>query len=474
LAATTWLSSWERADSQVGNKSATLASATAAPVRLPLSLEQQGYLGLGRSGYGTIASCSEVTGRLRIGALTDAVREVIGRHEPLRMRLQRDAGEVSQVFLEPGAVRADWTQADIDDDSNLDDYLMADLVPDRDGAVRLLILNDSEDHAYALALIDHLACDGWSSRLFLGELWHAYRAITAGRGPGLPPISGSYSGFIDRQRAMAKRSERNRGYWEAHAERFACAATGLPQASGPARDGLGRADIVAVANRHGVERARELARALGVSPNTLPLAALVLAAASLADSDTVGISFAYAGRDRQDLHPLIGVFHRRVPLLADQVTAGSLGDFVTGLSRSVLDALRHSRAPYSASEFDAAVQGHRDRPLVDVLYNQVSEFFGQPSGRGSVGVGDDTEVSFPGTHFRPARWHSYQESRLRLVVAGGTRPAMRLIFNEGLVAETQARLLLDRTLAIVESMSPAVAGSPTSRFVSSAIAGGSE
>jgi len=458
----------------VANDPATLAPDTAAPVRLPLSLEQQGYLGLGRNGYGTIASCSEVTGRLRIGTLTDAVREVIGRHEPLRMRWQRDAGEVSQVFLEPGVVRADWTQADLDDDSSLDRYLMADLVQERDGALRLLVLNDSEDHAYALALIDHLACDGWGAQIFLGELWHAYRAISAGRAPGLAPISASYSGFIRRQQATAQRSDRSRGYWEAHAERFARAATGLPPASGPARDGVGRADIVAMASRHRVERARELARELGVSPNTLPLAALVLAAASLADSDAVGVSFAYAGRDRRDVHPLIGVFHRRVPLLAERVTAGNLGDFITGLSRTVLDALGRSRAPYSASEFDAAVRGHRDRPLVDVLYNQVSEFFGQPSGQRSLRVGDEAEVSFPGMHFRPARWHSYQESRLRLIVAGGFRPTMRLIFNEGLVAEATARLLLDRTLAIVESMSPAVAGSPTSRFVSSAIARGGE
>lgn len=443
---------------------------TLTGARLPLSLEQRGYLGLGRKGYGTIAACSDITGPVRIDVLNDAVREVVRRHEPLRMRMRHDAEGAGQFFVDPDLVPAQWEVVPVPAGYDLDDHLGRELDPQRDGAIRLLMLKDGEDHAFALALLDHMACDGFGARVFLSDLWLAYRAIAAGGRPALPPLTRTYADHIRAQQAAAGRAERVRGSWEALAERFARSATGLPGPRGQAEAGRGRSDIAAVVQPEHARRAGELARALGVSPNTLPLAGLVLAAASIAERDCVGISFIYAGRDVAGSKSLVGAFHRHVALLTERITEGTLGEFVSGVSRGVFEALRRSRAPYSASDFDAAVRSHRDTPVVDVLYNQVSEFFGRPGDSEPLKVDDHTAVTFPGVHFRPARWRSYQEPRLRMVAGGGAQPVLRLIFNQGLVAEDHARLLLDRTLAMLESMTPEAAGSRVPEFISSAIA----
>jgi hypothetical protein len=440
-----------------------------AEERVPLSLEQRDYLGLGRTGYGTIAACSRVTGPLRVDALTDAVAEVISRHEPLRMRLRYDDDDVSQVFLSPPQVPTGWTVQPLSGHAELDRYLAADLDRARDGALRLMVLADTEERAYVLVLADHLACDGWGSQLFLRELWLAYRSIADGRAPELPSLTRTYSDFVRAQQALARRSKASHGYWEAMAGRFAGSATGLARPCGAAEDGAGRADLKIVVPRHTIEQVRALARVLSVSPNTLPIGSLVLAASSMAEADSVGISFAYAGRDLPGVQQLIGVFHRRVPLLVERIAAGDLGQFLTGLAGTTFDAIRRSRAPYSAAEFDSAVGAGRAEPAVDVLYNQIPAVFGSPGHGESLPVQSGTVIDFPKVHFRPVRWRSYREPRLRIVAGGGEQPVLQLIFNQGLVAADEARRLADRMVAILGAMSPDLAHCPVPRFVQSAI-----
>ena len=334
---------------------------------------------------------------MRTDVLTKAVREVVARHEPLRMRLRHDEEGTGQVFVGAEAVRADWEEVALTSPAELDRYLSAPLDSGH-GAMRLLMLRDGEDHAYPLALLNHLACDGWGTRVFLRELWLAYRAIAADRSPDLPPIARTYSDHIRDQQAVAQRSGHRRGYWAAQADRFAQAATGLPEPQGPAANGVGRADIVRVFRGEPVKRALELARVLGVSPNTLPLAGLALAAASLADSDCAAISFIYSGRDTPAVQPLVGVFHRPVGLPVE-VSGESLGTFLVGVSRSVFDALRHSRAPYSAGRRVRCRRAtRRESPLVNVLYNQVAGFFGQATEGKPLRVDDQATVTFPGAH----------------------------------------------------------------------------
>ena len=440
-----------------------------AAERVPLSLEQRDYLGLGRTGYGTIAACSRVTGPLQIGALTDAVAEVISRHEPLRMRLRYDDDDVTQEFLSPPQVPARWTELPLSGYAELDRYLVADLDRARDGALRLMVLAEAEERAFVVVLADHLACDGWSSQIFLRELWQAYRSIAAGQAPQLPSLTRTYSDFIRAQQALAARSKASRGYWEAMAGRFARSATGLARPHGSAEDGAGRADLKIVVPRETVERVRELARLLGVSPNTLPLGSLVLAASSMAESDSVGISFAYAGRDLPGVQQLIGVFHRRVPLLVERTADGDLGQFLTTLARTTFDAIRRSRAPYSAAAFDSAVGAARAEPAVDVLYNQIPAVFGSAWRGESLPVQSQTVIDFPKVHFRPARWQSYREPRLRIIAGGGERPVLQVIFNTGLVDADEARALADRMAAVLGAMSPEAAHCPVASFVQSAM-----
>lgn len=437
---------------------------------LPLSVAQHDYLRLGRKGYGAVPVYSKVTGPLRFEALADATRHVIARHEPLRMRLNSDGA--SQVFLAPELVSPQWHTASLTDRADLDHYLTAHLDRERDGALQLMLLPETAEQTHVLALVDHLACDGWSVQVFLRELWSAYSQIIKGETVSLPPIARQYSDYVRSQQARTRPSEAARRYWETWVDGFARYPTGLwPQ--GDAGEGAGRADVVTTVAPDAVRRTAEVARLLQVSPNLLPLGSMVLAAWSMAatgpGSDTVGVSFVYSGRDVPGVQPLIGVFQRHVAVLVTEITSGTVADFFKRLSRTVLDSLRFSRAPFSARDFNAQVAARREKPVVDVLYNQIPALFGQPRSSTPLQVDEHTNVQFAGVHFSPSRWRSYQEPRLRMTVGGGDQPNVQAIFNEGLLPEEQARCFVERTVAILEALNVGVTDHQVARFVDSTL-----
>ena len=446
--------------------------ATAGPASaeaLPLSYEQRDYFGLERHGYGAIPACACITGPLDTGALTAAAQQVIDRHEPLRMRLRVAQADVSQTFDAPGARPAVWVAAPGEGPGQLEACLSTDLNRDREGAVRLQLLREGPDRTVALAMVDHMACDAWGARVFLRELWTTYRAIAGGQTPALPPLTYQYSDHIGMQQARAASPSRAaEQYWRGYAQRYAASASGLRRL-GPPEPAAGRADLCAVLPASSVQRARELAHHLGVSVNSLPLACLVLAAWSMGNADSIGVSFIYAGREAARTRPLVGAFHRTLPLLAPDISATSVAGFVTAVSAAMMQAMRLSRAPYSARGFDAAVSAHRQASDVGILYNQIPTALGKPLSSEPLALGDQTTVEFPTPHFWPCRWHHYAEPRLRVVMGGGSSPTMRVIFNEASVAEEDARAILTRVGAFLGAIGDDTPQAPVPAFVDSAL-----
>lgn len=436
---------------------------------LDLSSEQRDYLGLGRRGYGAIPTCSLVEGDLDRDLLEAAVRTVVARHEPLRMRLHAlDDGTLRQSFAPPDDPAVAWAESDL---SEAADPLAAVLGTGvgaldlrHEEPLRLHLLRQGERRTYVLALLDHLATDGWGSYLFNWELWRGYRALRHGRPPALPELPLSYTDhLLGRHKVPPGRERLIRDHWQAVADRYADAGGGLPAAA--PTQGRGRGDLVRDVLPESAARATALAEGLGLSANTVPLACLLLAAWSLGERDSVALSFIYAGRDRPATRSLVGVFHRHVPLVVDDVPAGSLADLLRKVADGVLEGVRRSRPPYSARLFSELLAERGATPGIKLLYNQVDATFGRAR-RGSARQLDDRSTArFVDSHFWPGRWHGYHEPTLRLVVGGGEAPTIQAIYNDGRLAETDAVALVDRMAALLRAMAPEAAERSVREFV---------
>jgi hypothetical protein len=420
----------------------------------PLSFEQRDYLNLARKDYGGVPVCARVTGPVDIGVLRRAACHVVARHEPLRMRLQSDASGTRQAFDDPRTADAEWPVVPLAPGQSLCEHMASGPDRETDGAVRFRLLAEGGERFYALALVDHLACDGWSAGILQRELWSAYRAIAAGQEPRLPPVERTYTDYVLAQGQAPSRFRQDT--WNAKVADFAASSSGLTR-RGAAISGAGRADVVAKTRAGTAERVRLLAEALGVSVNTVPLGCLALAAWSMAGGDSVGLWFIYAGRDQPRTRGLIGVFHRHVPLVVRNIAGKTLAQYMTAVARAVLEALRSTRPPFSAREFEAAVAERQEAPVLGLLCNQVSPSFGQQLAEGSQprADGDALDVEPVYAHFWPCRWQSYQEQRLRVMVGGGREPQLRAIFNEGCAAPEEAHELLARTASLLSALTVA-------------------
>jgi hypothetical protein len=438
----------------------------------PLSFEQSDYLSREYSGFGTIAACSKVKGAIDAGLLAEAARYVVARHEPLRMRLLRRPDGLRQVFADPGMVDTKWLNLSMTDPGQLYVHAAEKLDPERNGPVYLKFLHQDDEQAYLIALLDHLACDGWSAYLFVRELWGTYRIMACGEPPDMSPVRFSYSDYIlGQQRLSDRRLNDAQSFWGAHALSFAESDSGL-WIQGPASDLGGRADLVAVIEPGCVETARLFARALSLSPNVIPLACIILASWSMTDSDCVGVSFIYGGRDNPRTRFLIGLFRRYVAVVAQDISRGTVADFLASLAKTVFEAIWWSRAPYSSHEFEARVARHRSKPMVDILYNQIDPIFGEGRLGDVQQLGEEAIAEIvESPHFSADRWRGFNEQRLRLVLGGGGRPTMQAIFNEGCVTGSDVNRLLGRTVALLGAMTTEVSDVPVGRFVRSALAG---
>lgn len=436
----------------------------------PLSFEQRDYLSRGHTGFGTIAACTEISGPIDFEVLTRAAQYVIGRNQPLRMRLTRCPEGLRQAFAEPDLVDVDWVSLTMAARGDIYRHASEKLDAQQNKPLKLKFLRQDEKQAYLVALLDHLACDGWSSYLFLEQLWNTYRVVARGEKPDPRPMRYEYSDYVlDQQRSASRRPGGAAAYWRDRAERFAVSDSGLSP-RGPAVADGGRADLVGDIEREGVGEARQLAQSLGLSPNIIPLGCIALAAWSMSDRDSVGLSFIYAGRDNPRTRSMLGLFRRYVSLVAERIHEGTVASFLAELSKATLDAVLRSRPPYLAGEFEAAVERLRGRPAVDILYNQVDQVFGEDQIGRVAQVDSRTIVEAVGDpHFSAARWRGFSEGRLRLVLSGGERPSLQAIFNQGCVAEDDARCVLDRTVALIEGMRPHVAGRPVREFVRSTL-----
>ncbi|MFE7409485.1 amino acid adenylation domain-containing protein [Streptomyces laurentii] len=184
---------------------------------IPLSFSQsrfwfQGELDRGGDSPNT-SMALRLTGRPDVGALRDALRDVVTRHESLRTVIPVTAGVPGQRILEPTAIELPVRRiAEEDVETAVADaagYLfdLAREIPLR----AVLLAVDSPDrpvprdeHQYpvhVLAItVHHIAIDGWSVAPFLRDLSQAYTARLDGRPPSWEELPFQYVDFALWQR----------------------------------------------------------------------------------------------------------------------------------------------------------------------------------------------------------------------------------------------------------------------------------
>ncbi|WP_156749679.1 non-ribosomal peptide synthetase, partial [Mycobacterium sp. E1747] len=182
------------------------------PAVIPLSFGQSRLWFLdqltGPSAVFNMAVALALTGRLDVGALGAALADVVGRHESLRTVFPHRDGVPYQDVVAPERAHFGWGVVDATAWSRhrLTESIGAaarhtfDLSSETPLYARLFAV--SEDEHVLVAVVHHIAADGWSVAPLVSDLAAAYASRCIGHAPQWAPLPVQYADYTLWQRAQ--------------------------------------------------------------------------------------------------------------------------------------------------------------------------------------------------------------------------------------------------------------------------------
>jgi amino acid adenylation domain-containing protein len=288
--------------------------------------------------------------------LRRAAGEVVRRHDALRAVFTAEGGEPVQT-----AAPARGVPVPVVDLSRLDEAERGAEAVRRirfEGALpfdlgsgllaRVAVLRlDAEDHV-VLVTHHHIASDGWSMSLFVGEMLEAYRALLAGAVPALPELPVRFADFAAWQRDElgGDPSAGDLAWWRDHLA-GAPSLLELP-VDRPRSAAQGTAGAIHAFELPAelLEAVQVLARAEGATPFMALLAAFATLLSRWSGQDDVVVGSPIAGRTRAETERLVGFFANTLPLRTDLSGDPPFRELLRRVREATLGAYARQEVPF--------------------------------------------------------------------------------------------------------------------------------
>ncbi|WP_243762466.1 non-ribosomal peptide synthetase [Streptomyces sp. Tu 3180] len=351
--------------------------ATAAGTPAPLSYAQQRLWFLDRFEPGsteyTTLSALRLRGPLDEDALRTALDGLVARHEALRTTFAEQDGRARQLVHPPHRV-----DLPVDDLTTAPDARAAlDALLEREAAtpfdlstgplLRARLAGLAADEHVLVLAVHHIVTDGWSLGVLGRDLGELYAAAHEGRGPRLPELPVRYADHAAWQRARTDHVERDLAHWREVLDGVPPLEppTDRPRPAVRGRDGA----LVTFALPAGLtDRLRELGREADATLYMTLLTACTALLSRWADQDDFAVGTVTAGRERPELHDVVGMFVNTL-VLRNRVRPGtSFRALLEQVRSTVLDAFAHQDVPFE--RLVDALQPERDTsrtPLFQVM-----------------------------------------------------------------------------------------------------------
>jgi len=342
----------------------------AAPSGLPLSFGQQRIWFVERLDPETavfnLPVFLKLSGRLDVGALAHAFREIVRRHEALRTVFGEAGGEPFQTvrpaaslpplplpLIDLSAVPAAAGRSEAEHWGRQEAGRPFDLV--RGPLLRSLVFRLAPEEHIALTAMHHIVSDGWSMGVLVQEVGVLYssfvekkdRSDGSDRSP-LPELVVQYPEYAvwQRNELRGERLEERLRWWRE-------ALAGAPQVL----ELPGDRPRPAVFSQRGTQRAVALAegltaalRALSRREGTTLFMTLLSGLASVlgrwSGAEDLLIAAPVAGRTRPELEAMIGFFVNDLPLRCDLTGDPPFRDLLLRVRTAALGAFAHQDLPF--------------------------------------------------------------------------------------------------------------------------------
>ncbi|HEX6402273.1 MAG TPA: amino acid adenylation domain-containing protein, partial [Pseudonocardiaceae bacterium] len=317
-----------------------------------------------------------LSGDLDRDALREALNALVGRHEALRTTFHNVDGDPVQVVAAGGEIplrSVDLSAMPMDRRTPAMDEVLADELSrpfdlESGPLTRAVLVRRAEDEYVLLVNQHHLVTDGWSVRVLVDELTMLY-AAARGAPTELPELPVQYPDFAvwQHERLSGATLEPHLNYWQRKLAGIETLELPTDRPRPHLRTTAGalhRQDLpaslvkalTAAGRRHGTTLFMTLA------------AAVQILFSRYSGQQDIAIGTVTSGRKQTELENLIGFFVNTVVLRSTINSARTLGEFMSDVRETMLEAFAHDEVP-----FDRLVQELRpDRdpsrnPLVQVM-----------------------------------------------------------------------------------------------------------
>ncbi|KSZ60701.1 peptide synthetase [Rhodococcus pyridinivorans KG-16] len=352
------------------------------PERVPLSLAQQRMWFLNRfdpeSAVNNIPVAVHLSGALDVAVLGTALRDVVARHESLRTVYPDVDGYGYQKVLPVSEVPVELTVTPIDAD-RLPAELRAlaattfDVVRDVPMVVRLF--ETGPDSHVLVAVLHHIAADGFSMVPLTRDIMIAYAARSQGEVPAWTPLEIQYADFTLWQREVLGAEDdpksvlaRQIGYWTdtlADLPESLGLPTDRPRPAVASYRGAVTRLTIDPELRAAVERLAQQRRTTEFMVVHAVLATLL---ARLSASDDIAIGTPIAGRGERSLDDLIGMFVNTLVLRTRVDVTATFDELLAHVREVDLGAFAHAEIPFERLvDVLAPVRTQAHNPLFQVM-----------------------------------------------------------------------------------------------------------
>ncbi|WP_082973810.1 non-ribosomal peptide synthetase, partial [Mycobacterium sp. E1386] len=337
--------------------------AGARPAVLPLSFAQSRLWFIdqlhGPSPVYNMAAALRLRGHLDADALRTALADVLDRHESLRTVFIATGGTPQQVVVSSEDAETGWDVVDATAwsagrlDEAVDAAAAHPFELTTEMPLRAKLFRVAEGEHLLVAVVHHIAADGWSLTPLVRDLGVAYASRCAGRAPGWAPLAVQYADYTLWQRAQlgdlddpASPIAGQLRYWQD-------ALAGMPERLELPTD----RPYPAVADYRGAsvevewpaelqDRVREVARSHNATSFMVVQAALAVLLAKVSASSDVAVGFPIAGRRDPVLDEVVGFFVNTLVLRVDLAGDPTVAELLAQVRRRSLAAYEHQDVPF--------------------------------------------------------------------------------------------------------------------------------
>ncbi|HEY4341753.1 MAG TPA: condensation domain-containing protein, partial [Steroidobacteraceae bacterium] len=316
-------------------------------------------------------------GPLSEQSLRNALRQVVERHEALRLRIDGDAEEQEVLAgVEIALPLVDLSEADATQrETAISELLDRETRTAFDLTVaplwRAQLIREAPDLHRLIFTAHHIVADGWSSAVIFGDLGRAYVADRFGLAAQLPQAA-SYRDFVANERTTAAMAEAHAAedYWVAQFAR------GVPSFElpfdrpRPPLKTYNAARQVLAIDKVLYQAVRKMGAQQGATLFVTLLAAFEILIARLSSSEELVVGVPMASQALQDNGHLVAHGVNTIPLLCHVDMQHSFTEHLHSARRTFLDAQAHQRLTFGSLVHRLRLPRDPSRtPLVTVIFN---------------------------------------------------------------------------------------------------------